>query len=114
MSFLFRFLIGGLVVCAFASLADTLKPKTFAGLFSAAPSVALATLALTVSQDGRRFAAEEARAMLAGAVAFAAYAFTCLELIARWRWTPLRAATVSLVVWFASAATFWLLLLRST
>jgi hypothetical protein len=68
MSFLFRFLIGGLVVCAFASLADTLKPKTFAGLFSAAPSVALATLALTVSQDGRRFAAEEARAMLAGAV----------------------------------------------
>jgi|SRR4030095_12981481 uncharacterized membrane protein (GlpM family) len=113
MSFLLRFLIGGLVVCAFASLADTLKPKTFAGIFGAAPSVALATLALTVSQDGRTFAAEEARAMLAGAAAFAAYALTCLELIARWRWTPLRATTASLVVWFASAATFWFLLLRS-
>jgi len=112
MSLLFRFLIGGLVVCAFASLADTLKPKTFAGIFGAAPSVALATLTLTVSQDGKTFAAEEARAMLAGAAAFAAYAFTCLQLIARRRWTPLRAATASLTVWFASAAIFGFLLLR--
>jgi Protein of unknown function (DUF3147) len=114
MSFLLRFLIGGLLVCTFASLADTLKPKTFAGIFLAAPSVALATLALTASQDGRTFAAEEARAMLAGAAAFAAYAFTCLKLIAWWRWTPLRAATASLVVWFAAAAAFWFLLLRWT
>lgn len=112
MSFLLRFLIGGLVVCAFAALADMLKPKTFAGIFGAAPSVALATLALTVSQDGKTFAVEEARAMLGGTAAFAAYAFTCLQLIARWRQTPLRAATVSLVVWFASAAIFWFLLLR--
>ena len=112
MSFLFRFLIGGLVVCAFASLADMLKPKTFAGIFGAAPSVALATLALTVSQDGREFASEEARAMMGGAAALAAYAFTCLQLIARWQWSPLRAATVSLIAWFASAATFWFLLLR--
>jgi len=112
MSFLLRFLIGGLVVCTFASLADMLKPKTFAGIFGAAPSVALATLSLTVSQDGRTFAAEETRAMLAGAAAFAAYAFTCLQLIARSRWTPLRAATASLLVWFGSAATLWFLLLR--
>ena len=64
MQFIFRFLIGGLVVCAFASLADVLKPKTFAGIFAAAPSVALATLALTVSQEGRTFASEEARSMI--------------------------------------------------
>jgi uncharacterized membrane protein (GlpM family) len=112
MSFLLRFLIGGLVVCAFASLADILKPKTFAGIFGAAPSVALATLALTVSQNGKAFATEEARAMLAAAAAFATYALACLQLIARWRWTPLRAATASLSVWFASAAALWFLFLR--
>jgi hypothetical protein len=35
-----RFLIGGLFVSAFAVLGDGLKPKSFAGLFGAAPSVA--------------------------------------------------------------------------
>lgn len=112
MSFLFRFLIGGLAVSAFAAVADVLKPKTFAGIFAAAPSVALATLALTVSTHGKEFAAEEARSMMVGSGAFVAYAVTCLQLIARLRWSPLRAATASLAVWFASALTVWLLLLR--
>ena len=112
MQFIFRFLIGGLVVCAFASLADVLRPKTFAGIFAAAPSVALATLALTVSPEGRTFASEEARSMIAGAAALVAYTFTSLQLIARRRWTPLHAATASLGVWFASAFGLWFLLLR--
>jgi hypothetical protein len=41
---LFRFAVGGIMVALFAFLADLLKPKSFAGLFGAAPSVALATL----------------------------------------------------------------------
>ncbi len=47
-----RFLIGGAVVSAFALLGDLFKPKSFAGLFGAAPSVALATLGLTVTDMG--------------------------------------------------------------
>jgi hypothetical protein len=39
-----RFLVGGAVVSVFAVIGDLLKPKSFAGLFGAAPSVALATL----------------------------------------------------------------------
>jgi uncharacterized membrane protein (GlpM family) len=112
MSYLFRFLIGGLVVCAFASLADALKPKTLAGIFGAAPSVALATLALTVAQDGKMFAAEEARSMMAGAAAFVLYALTCLQLIARLHWSVVHAAFASLAVWFTSAAALWFFLLR--
>jgi hypothetical protein len=46
---LIRFFVGGAVVSAFAILGDLLKPKSFAGLFGAAPSVALATLGLTVA-----------------------------------------------------------------
>jgi hypothetical protein len=38
------FLAGGVAVAAFAALGDTLRPKSFAGLFGAAPSIALATL----------------------------------------------------------------------
>jgi hypothetical protein len=41
---LIRFLVGGAVVSVFALIGDVLKPKSFAGLFGAAPSVALATL----------------------------------------------------------------------
>ena len=46
---IFRFLMGGFVVSLFAASGDLLKPKSFAGLFGAAPSVALATLGLTRS-----------------------------------------------------------------
>jgi hypothetical protein len=41
-----RVIIGGTVVSTFALLGDVLKPRSFAGLFGAAPSVALATLAV--------------------------------------------------------------------
>lgn len=58
---LLRALVGGAVVSAFAMLGDLLKPKSFAGLFGAAPSVALATLVLTVIKDGKGYASLEAR-----------------------------------------------------
>ena len=69
-----RFLVGGAVVSMFAIIGDLLKPKSFAGLFGAAPSVALATLGLTVATEGTFYAATEARSMMGGAIAFFAYA----------------------------------------
>jgi Protein of unknown function (DUF3147) len=65
-----RFVVGGFVVSAFSLISDLLKPKTFAGLFGAVPSVALASLALTVFKMGKHTAAIEARSMLIGGVAF--------------------------------------------
>src|ERR1700720_3260840 len=77
---LLRFAIGGTVVSLFAALADLLKPKSFAGLLGAAPSVALATLSLTVLKDGKAYAQTEARSMIFGAIAFFIYAWfvSCL------------------------------------
>ena len=46
-----RFLIGGIVVSAFSVLGDLFRPKSFGGVFNAAPSVALATLALTAMKE---------------------------------------------------------------
>jgi hypothetical protein len=65
-----RFVIGGIVVSAFAALGDVLKPKSFAGLFGAAPSIALATLGLTIAANGKMYAATEGRSMIAGALVF--------------------------------------------
>jgi hypothetical protein len=56
---LVRIVVGGMVVSVFALLGDLLKPKSFAGLFGAAPSVALATLVLTVRQHGITYASIE-------------------------------------------------------
>ena len=47
MEYVIRFLLGGLIVSAFAILSDLLRPRTFSGLFGAAPTVALATLGIT-------------------------------------------------------------------
>jgi uncharacterized membrane protein (GlpM family) len=100
---LVRFLIGGVVVSTFAVLADMLSPKSFAGLFGAAPSVALATLSLTISREGAGYAAVEARSMVAGAVAFFIYACVVVWLIQQFRISARLASISSLLVWIVVA-----------
>jgi hypothetical protein len=51
-----RFLIGGTMVSVSAAIAEMVRPKSFAGLFGAAP-FALATLGITIAQLGRTYAA---------------------------------------------------------
>lgn len=98
-----RMVVGGLVVSAFALLGDLLKPKSFAGLFAAAPSVALATMVLTVLEDGKKFVSMEARSMLVGAVAFALYALTVSRLLIRGRRNVLPVTVLAMVLWFVCA-----------
>jgi len=45
---IFCFFVGGVVVSIFAILGDLLKPKSFAGLFNVALSIAVATIGLTL------------------------------------------------------------------
>jgi hypothetical protein len=100
---LLRFLIGGIAVSAFAALGDTLRPKSFAGLFGAAPSIALATLLITLSQKGAPFAAVEGRSMIVGAFALAAYSWTVCVLLKKFMMSSWTATLAALVVWFAVA-----------
>jgi hypothetical protein len=109
---LFRILIGGSVVSTFAVLSDLLKPKSFAGLFSAAPSVALATLGLAVMTEGKFYAATEARSMIAGAIAFIAYASCIRWLMLRYRLPALAVTLIVLPLWLAVACGFWFTCLR--
>jgi hypothetical protein len=67
-----RALAGGSLVVVFALVSEMVKPKTFAGLFAAAPSVAVASLAITVIADGSAKARQASIGMAAGAVGMAA------------------------------------------
>lgn len=111
---LLRFLFGGALVSAFALLGDLWKPRTFAGTFAAAPSVALATMSLTIGRDGAASAALAARSMAVGAVAFFLYANAVALLIRRAGDRPRTAAWKCGAVWAAAAATGWATLLRAT
>lgn len=102
-----RFLIGGVVISLFALSGDILKPKTFAGLFSAAPSVALATLALTIVSKGKSYAAVEAHYMIIGAVAFFVYALCVSRLLIQHHLSTLAVSLGSLLVWFGVAFGIW-------
>jgi hypothetical protein len=100
-------LIGGLVVSFFSFLADVLRPKSFAGLIGAAPSVALATLGLTIRHDGKSYAAFEARSMILGAIAFLVYAFIVSCLLRRYRPAALTAVLGAMPVWFLVSLGLW-------
>lgn len=107
---LLRVIVGGAVVSAFALLGDILRPKSFAGLFGAAPSVALATLSLTVMKDGKAYAS--ARSMLLGAIAFIVYACVVSRVLIRRHWPVLSTTSGAFVLWFGCAFGLWYGLLR--
>ena len=106
-----RVIVGGVVVSAFSFLGALLKPKSFAGLFSAAPSVALATISLTAMKDGKVYASLEARSMVLGAVAFCLYAYSVSRFLIRCRLAALPTTAWTMVLWFASAFGIWYLVL---
>lgn len=107
---LIRFLVGGLSVSLFAFLGDLFKPKSFAGLFGAAPSVALATLLLTVGTDGSHYAAVEASSMIAGSIAFFVYSSAVSRLMMNRTKKALIAATSLLPLWAIVAFGLWYVL----
>src|SRR5947207_12189130 len=104
---LIRFLVGGAVVTAFAAMGDVLRPKSFAGLFGAAPSVALATLSLTIASDGASYAATESRSMIAGALAFFVYASFVSWIMMRYKIKALWITTTAIPLWLAIAFGSW-------
>jgi hypothetical protein len=95
-------LAGGLGVVAFSLIAETLQPKDFAGLFSAAPSIALASLLLAVAIVGPTAASRAASGMLAGAVGMIVFCTVATVLVVRYR--ALRGTLLALPIWFVCAA----------
>jgi len=103
LDYVLRFFVGGIAVSVFAALGDALRPKTFAGLFGAAPSIALATVLITLSRRGADVVAVEARSMILGALALAVYSWIVCVLLQKFRISSLRATVSAFPVWFAVA-----------
>jgi len=107
-----RFVLGGLLVSVFAVLGDLFRPKTLAGLFGAAPSVALATLGLAFIAKGGEFVSIETRSMVCGALALGCYSLVGGGLLLRGLGPTLLVTAGGLVVWFVVALGLWATLLR--
>ena len=103
MDLVVRFLIGGVVVSFFAMVGGAVKPKSFAGLFAAAPSVALATISLTVLRKGTEYAAVEAQSMILGAAAFLIYACLVSRVLFRGTFPVLPTTMIALIAWIGLA-----------
>jgi hypothetical protein len=96
-----RFLLGGTVVSFFSIAGDVLRPKSFAGLLGAAPSIALATVGLTIAQHGKSYALVELKSMILGAVAFLIYALIVSLVLRRYKPHALTATILLMPIWFA-------------
>ena len=107
-----RFVLGGLVVSVFALIGDLVKPKSYAGIFSAAPSIALGTLGLAIVTHGGAYAAIEGRSMVTGGLALYVYSQVVSLLLFRNQVNSFVVSTATIVVWLTSAFAMWFVLLK--
>jgi len=78
---LLRFVIGGFFVSLFSVLGESFKPKTFAGIFGAAPSIAIAAFILIWSENGVSVVETQSRSMIFGAMALIVACASCAKAI---------------------------------
>lgn len=105
-----RLVLGGAVVSAFAAIAELFEPKSFSGLFGAAPSVAITTLTLTYLSAGAEATATAARWMLVATPATLAYSTCCVAACRRERIPVWLAALAAWLVWLAVALGLYVVL----
>lgn len=101
-------LFGGLFVVLFALISEVTTPKRFAGVFSAAPSVALGSLTVTLVTKGEHDVRAAAAGMAAGAIALLAYSLVVVPALRRFG--ALTGAAIAVIPWILVAgACAWLL-----
>ncbi len=96
-----RAVVGGLLVIVFSLVGEVVRPKRFAGVFGAAPSVALANLALVVAVQGTPKASLESKAMIGGGVAMVVAC--AVGVVAVRRFHALKGAGVMTAAWLVVA-----------
>lgn len=101
---------GALFVVVFALVAEVLKPKRFAGLFSAAPSVALANLLVTVLDKGKREGKLDSIGMIAGACAMVLVCLAGIGFVRRWG--AVRGSAAVCALWLVLAIGSYLTVVR--
>lgn len=105
-----RFALGGAIVSVFSALGELFTPKTFGGIFGAAPSVAIATLALAFAKEPAPDIAARAAWFAASCAAMIAYCTACVILTKREDLPVWLGAALAWVAWLATAVLSWLAL----
>jgi len=101
-----RAVVGGTFVVAFSLIAAVVTPKAFSGLFAAAPSVALASLSITIVSKGVRSAHADAAGMVPGAIGMVGCCILAVVAIPRLR--TLRGSAAAWAAWGAVAmGVYW-------
>ena len=96
-----KFCVGGALVCAFALVSEVFSPKRFAGIFSAAPSVLTASLAITLVAETAGKAALDAQGAAVGAVGLITYCLVATPLTRRFK--ALAGSSLAVLVWLVVA-----------
>jgi uncharacterized membrane protein (GlpM family) len=107
---LIKAIAGGTLVVLFALLGSVLRPKWLAGLFSAAPSIAVASLIVTVFDKGDTHASIEATGMIFGAVGFVVFASLVRPLLAKMH--AVLASAIASLAWIGIAVGGYLIFYR--
>jgi uncharacterized membrane protein (GlpM family) len=105
-----RGLAGGALVVLFSVAGELLRPKSFAGIFAAAPSIALASLLVTTASRGEVAVRASAVGMIIGAIALVAACVIGVDSVKRFR--ALRGSLASILVWLVVAGCLYGALLR--
>lgn len=103
-------LVGGAMVVLFAAIGEALRPRGLAGLTSAAPSVAVASLLVALVTSGVSAAYDLSLGMIAGAAAMGVWCLVGIEAIKRLG--ALRGSMITSGVWFLTAVPLWAVFLR--
>jgi uncharacterized membrane protein (GlpM family) len=103
-------LIGGALVVVFALLGEVVKPRRLAGITSAAPSIALASLAITLLVSGVTSSRNLAMGMIAGAIALVAGSVVATHTVRKYG--ALKGSVAATGVWCAVALALWAAILR--
>ena len=105
-----RAVVGGAFVVAFSLLGEMLRPKSFAGIFAAAPSIALGSLLIIGLSEGPTKLYAAALGMLLGAIVLAFSLLVGIDSVKRFR-----ARTGSLMIigtWLAGASALYAVAFR--
>jgi hypothetical protein len=78
-----RAVLGGTAVCLFAVVGEMLQPKKFAGIFAAAPAVAVASLGISIATKGASVAHANALGMMAGGAGMVVYCLVAVFVLRR-------------------------------
>lgn len=102
--------LGGAIVVLFSLIGEATRPRGLAGIASAAPSVALASLVITLLVTGAAAAVDLSLGMIAGAAALVLWCLVGVDAVKRLG--ALKGSVLTTLTWLVASFSLWAVFLR--